>query len=499
MAEQFPILFTGREVSYEPRSTGELERSKARFNERFIEGAKFKRAEKERDEDFYFKTMDVDPVQVMSAELTRLQEKSLGDFNNKWADVMKRQEGLTQAQRSEMFRDRKMLEAKQAKWSASQQMYERDHEVITKDRAKANRLLDDPTFAAAEKNFWDTGDYEGGLAWAPLNYDSYIDKNKSKWSGNDATKTVTWEEGGKTYTDKVANEGNIEEAKSWVENDILADNTGRKLDSAVQKFIAQPDEVKAKYLLGFDGEADTQSEKNAIINFARDYWGEKLMKTSTTTTERPTRTSASQRTYTYTDGKIIDKNGDQIIFFEKDASGNVVGKGKGLNAIKLKVAPDSLMSGKGKKLSEEFGGEIKNDIILVTPTSIGNTVKLMTTSPIIVAKESKSLRDAPSGTVPKNGIYKWEEKIPSGAVVSTKLDNVSTELSEYLGNEAFQQAMAENFPQVATPQQTEGTPQVGEAPINLPKLFKKVKDYFNSPAKPKEEVVVDDEFSQFKR
>ena len=62
MAEQFPILFTGREVSYEPRSTGELERSKARFNERFIEGARFKRAKRDSDEAFFFKTMDIDPV-----------------------------------------------------------------------------------------------------------------------------------------------------------------------------------------------------------------------------------------------------------------------------------------------------------------------------------------------------------------------------------------------------------------------------------------------------
>ena len=109
----FPILFTGKDVSYEPRSTGELERSRRRFNELYLQTEQQKLAQKLRDEEFYFKTADIDPVQLMSDRLTQLQEESISNFNNKWAAEMSKTGNLTRSQKSEMFRDRQMLEAQQ--------------------------------------------------------------------------------------------------------------------------------------------------------------------------------------------------------------------------------------------------------------------------------------------------------------------------------------------------------------------------------------------------
>jgi hypothetical protein len=134
MAQDFPILFTGKDVSYEPRTSGELEKAGQRFDKRILQGQQYKREDRLRDQKFFFETADVDPVQLMSDRLTEVQEQTLNDFNDKWASVYSKQGGtLTSAQKSEMFRDRKAMEGRQQQWLASQARYERDYEMIKRD------------------------------------------------------------------------------------------------------------------------------------------------------------------------------------------------------------------------------------------------------------------------------------------------------------------------------------------------------------------------------
>jgi hypothetical protein len=154
MAQDFPILFTGKDVSYEPRTSGELEKAGQRFDERILQGQQYKREDRLRDQKFFFETADVDPVQLMSDRLTEVQEQTLNDFNDKWASVYSKQGGtLTSAQKSEMFRDRKAMEGRQQQWLASQARYERDYEMIKRDSMRANPMLDMDAFKEPLSSF----------------------------------------------------------------------------------------------------------------------------------------------------------------------------------------------------------------------------------------------------------------------------------------------------------------------------------------------------------
>ncbi|KKM70174.1 hypothetical protein LCGC14_1443400, partial [marine sediment metagenome] len=377
----FPILFTGKDVPFEPRTTGELARSRKRFHEKFLEGERFKRAEKERGKEFFYKTLDLDPVQLSSRQITEEQERDLSGYNDTWTEVFTRQNGIiTEAQQMEMFRDRQKIEAKQASMLATQSLFERDYELHKIDARRATPQLDQPDFKKRADVYFKEGTYEPGVKYAPFNMDSYIEKEKKTWAGNIQTDTITWKE-----TDAEGNEiirskktgakGTLPEATDWVKKAIIGDHTGRKAQAAVTAFIAQSDEIKAKYLPNYDGVMDTEREYNGIIEFAGDYWGPKLLRESLTTTVKPATTAGIPTAWSYADGKIIDKSGNEVISFTKDSSGVVTGKGKGLKNITMNIAPGDLLSKSGKSLSKEIGGEIQNDLIRVRPISIGNTVK----------------------------------------------------------------------------------------------------------------------------
>jgi len=445
----FPILFTGKDVSYEPKSTGELRTAKAQFDERFLEGKRFEAAERQRGKDFFYKAADVSPVQVSSEFLSREQEKVMGLFNDKWAGTFSKQGGtLTTAQQSEMFRDRKSMEAQQAQWLASQSRYERDDELIKRDALRAEQMFNHDKYRGKEKIMHETGVYEGGLEYSSINPGVYFTKNKLPGS-NQIERSVEVVDGvEKTVETRVP--GTEVNAKRFISDHILKSmkSNGRLFQGVVDDFVAQSEEAKAPYLI--DGPVDTPEEKNAIIAWAEDYYLDRVLPTMRKVTPVSTSSSRgniSDREFTYADGIIKNKTGDGVLVFTKDGSGNVIGKGKALKSIKLDIPSSQVLSKSGKTLSEELGGEIQNDVITARPTSIGGTVKLVVTSPITIKKSSKDPNDIPIDAKIKevDGVAYWEEKIPSGITVGVKLKDVRDELGTYLGGDAFKQALDENF------------------------------------------------------
>lgn len=486
----FPILFTGKDVPFEPRTTGQLERSRKRFHEKFLEGERFKRAEKERGKGFFYKTLDLDPVQLSSRQITEEQERDLSGYNDTWTEVFTRQNGIiTEAQQMEMFRDRQKIEAKQASMLATQSLFERDYELHKRDAMRATPQLDQPDFKERADVYFKEGTYQPGIKHAPFNMDSFIDKEKKTWGGNIQTDTITWTEldaEGKeiTRSRKTGAKGTIGEAMDWVENQIMGDHTGRKAQAAVDKFLTQTEEVKAKYLPAFDGDVDTEAERNGIIEFARNYWGPKLLRESLTTTKKPATTSAGKKADLANlkiDGRIYDSNGNEILRWSDNVSGDIIGSGGGWEftstARTLDLSPNILIgSGDGK---------IIDQTIKARPIKMANgrveyvTVRSMRKKHIVdIDKVPTQYWD--KATPEDDGKASYIETVPAGSIIATTLKAVQTDLGGQLGGGALQQAI-EDMPQQ----------------VNFKGFFKKVKDFFDTdkPAtKPKEEI----DFSQYK-
>lgn len=433
----FPLIFTGKDVSYEPRTTGELERASQRFDERFLEGERYKAAERQKGEKFFYDALDVDPVEMMSDQLTRMQEAGINDFNDKWTAVYAKQGGtLTKAQQSEMFRDRKAMEAKQSKWLASQNRYEQDYEMYKRDAVKSNPMFDKDAFTRATEAYNRTGNYEGGLQFSPINPNAYFTKAGRTWSGSKDVRDVTRNVPGGTETYKVIIPGTAEEARADIKSSILNDNTGRLLMGVVQDFMAEDDEVKAKYLI--EGEVDTPEEEQAIIRYAQEKYSPLLRKVDQTTKEKEKQ--AGDRVVngqgTSSTGKVYFKTSDNV-------KGKFTGSGPGIefnDARAIDIQTDLL------ELPE--GMDIVNESLRVYPVlaANGKVEFRIDQRGITMMKKSKSSSTALSGGgsaaltkgKDEDGYYSWEVKLPAGTRAATSIDNVMGDLNAQYGNNIFQ-------------------------------------------------------------
>ncbi len=444
MAENFPILFTGKEASYEPRTTGELERSRERFNQRFLAGKQIEREDRQRSEDFYYKTADIDPVQVMSDRLTREQEQVLTDFNNKWAGEIAKDGTLTQAQKSSMFRDRKLLEAKQAKWTASQQMYERDHAVMKRDRVKGNRLLDDSSFQEAEQNYFQTGEYESGVQYTSIKPDAYFSKQGKTWSGSKDIRDVTQTIGDELHTRKVSIPGTTEEARADVEAHIRGDNSGRLLQGVVEEFQGESDDVKAQYLIV--GDVDTPEEENAIMRYAKDKYSPLLRRVDKTTKEKEK--AAGDR---FSGGKATSSTGKVYFQAAENVKGQIVGDGKGLqfnDAKPVDVSVDMLELPEGMEIVQ---GSVRAYPVVAAN---GKIEFRLDTRGVTVLKKTKKITSIPSSKMAaasaagkdENGFYTYEDKLPEGTRGAALISDVYSDIDTQFGNNVFKKAIDKYFP-----------------------------------------------------
>ncbi len=440
----FPLIFTGKDVSYEPRTTGELEKARDRFNKTFLEGEKYKAAERQRGEGFFYDTMDVSPVQLMSNKLTGMQEQGINDFNDKWASVFSKQSGtLTKAQQSEMFRDRKALETKQSQWLASQNIYERDWEIIKRDSQRANPVLDHDAFVEASEEYQRSGIYEGGLQYTPINPHAYFSKAGRTWTGSKDVRDVSKNVGDETHTYKVSISGTTEEARADIEAEIMNDKTGRLLRGVIEDFQSQPDDVKSGYLI--EGEVDTPEEKNAIIRWAQDEYTPLLRKVDKSTKEKEMR--AGDR---LVGGRGVGPTGKTYFQPTDNVSGQFVGTGKGIEFNDAKPI-DVLVD----KLEFPEGVEISNASVQAYPMVAANGKVEFRIDPrgIMVTKKSKSSTEAyKNGGAEavagkdKDGFYTWEEKLPAGTRAAASIDDVIGDMNAHYGNDIFEKAVKSHFP-----------------------------------------------------
>jgi len=437
MTDNFPVLFTGREVSYTPRTTGELERSTQRFHDKYLKGQEVQRADRLRGEEFFYKTSDIDPVQLSSDFLAQLQEEDLNDFNNKWAKVMGEQGTLTQSQKSQMFRERKAMEAKQANWLASQQRFERDYEMMRRDAARSDSLYDRESFLSAADNFMKTGEYQGGLRFSPIHASTFFMTDKG-FSGTEKWTRDQTQVGQTLRTEEVKTRGTIEEAEEYVQARIDQDmeNNGRLLMGIIKEFQAEAEEVKSQYLI--IGEIDTPEEENAIIRYAKDKYAPMLIRSREVKQRAPDRSATSRTSSTR----------DNFDVYES-VSGEFVEPGQGIEFGETKPIDVQV-----SKLELPEGMEIANTSVKVYPVVAANGKIEFRVDPrnIKVVKRSKSSGDAyrATGKVPQkdaDGFYVWEEKLPEGTRVAARVADVANDLNTHYGSDRFNTLINRTFPE----------------------------------------------------
>jgi hypothetical protein len=456
MAQDFPILFTGKDVSYEPRTSGELEKAGQRFDERILQGEQYKREDRLRDQKFFFETADVDPVQLMSDRLTEVQEQTLNDFNDKWASVYSKQGGtLTSAQKSEMFRDRKAMESKQQQWLASQSRYERDYEMIKRDSMRASPMLDMDAFRGASEQYHTTGYYDGGLQYTPLNPGVYFTNNRLPGTGDRVlTSDIV---GGRETTTETRVPGTKAESDDFIRSHIeqdMASGRGRLLMGIVKDFQDQPEEVKVKYLGGsFDGVVDTPGEQNAIINWAQDHYEKYTRRTQESQKDeelRPRVGSGSDKPtpYELIEGVIYDRIGNEIMRQSDAVSTSVISVGPGYeisDKVRTMNVDPKILFGSGKKgFAEAFGGLPKTKVRVRPEVMTSGEVEFLLAAPVEVERkvaEGELTRDIIRKAKVKNGEYYITESIPAGTPVGAYIKDVETDLANMLGGNSLKNAI----------------------------------------------------------
>lgn len=442
----FPILFTGKDVSYEPRTTGQLQEAGKRFDDRVLQGQQYKREDRLRDEKFFFETADVDPVQLMSDRLTEVQEQTLNDFNDKWAGAYAKQGGtLTSTQKSEMFRDRKAMEAKQAQWSASQSRYERDFEIIKRDSQRATPMLDMDAFREQSEAYHTTGSYEGGLQYTPVSPYTHFEKKGKTWKGSSpSTQEVTNLVGDEQVTRKVEISGTPEESRESVRQDILGDQTGRLLMGVIQEFQGLGDDVKQQYLVS--GPVDTPEEENAVIRWAQDEYAPLLRRVDKTTRDKEM--NAGDR---LVGGRATSSTGKVYFQADENVKGQIVGDGKGLQFNDAKPVDISV-----DRLELPEGVEVAQESVRAYPVlaANGKIEFRLDSRNITVMKKTKKMLEIPSKSrtealgrgKDEDGYYTYEEKLPENTRAAALIADVYGDINTHYGNNVFKKAMDKYFP-----------------------------------------------------
>ena len=442
----YPILFTGQDVSYEPRTTGELQASAKRFDEKIQQGMAIQREDRLLDEKFFMGMSDIDPIQVMSDKITQEQEDLLNGFNDKWTDVYTKQSGtLTQAQKSAMARDRRALEAKQAKWQAAQSRFEYDTEMIKRDSQRANPILDMDTYKANAENYYQTGEYEGGLDWAPVSPYTYFEKKGKTWKGaSPTTEEVTSIQGNEQVTRKVEISGTPEESRESVKQEILGDNTGRLLRGTIEEFQSQPDDVKQRYLVS--GPVDTPEEKNAVIRWAQDTYAPLLRRVDQTTRDKELR--EGDRWY---GGRGVSSTGKVYFQADENVQGQLIGTGKGLQFNDAKPIDISV-----DKLELPEGLDIVQGAVRAYPViaANGKIEFRLDTRNMTVRKKVKKITEVPSSKRQQavgqgkdaDGYYTYEDKLPENTRAAALISAVYGDLNAHYGNNIFKSAIDKYFP-----------------------------------------------------
>lgn len=452
----FPILFTGKDVSYEPRTTGQLRESAKRFDEKLTLGMQTKRQDRLLDEKFFFGTSNIDPVITMSDKAGADQEEMLNGFNDKWGEVYAKQGGnLTRSQKTEMFRDSKAVKARQAKWEASQARFERDTEMIKRDSQRATPTLDMNTYKENAENYYQTGEYEGGLEWAPVSPYTHFEKKGKTWKGaSPSTQEVTSLQGDQQVTNKVEISGTPEEARESVKQDIMGDNTGRMLKGAIQEFQGLGDDVKQQYLVS--GPVDTPEEENAVIRWAQDTYAPLLRRVDKTTRDKELRAGDQ-----FFGGRGTSSTGRVYFQADENVQGQLVGTGKGLqfnDAKPVDISADKLSLPDGVELVQ---GSVRAYPVLATNGQIEfrldtrNMTVLKKTKKITDVPQSKMAAAATRGT-DEDGYYTYEGKLPENTRASALISDVYGDLNTHYGNDIFKQAMDKYFPDWETGRTTAG-------------------------------------------
>jgi len=448
----YPILFTGKDVHKAPRPAYHLERARDRAHQKQTERERIKREEARRDEEFYYEMADISPVQVMSGHIATLQEDSLDEYNSRWADVYAEQGGvLTSVQQSQMFRERKSIEAKQAQWLGSQNMYERDYEMYKRDTMRLSPILDHDHFLNEQSGYFETGVYSGkGLQYAPLNPSVYFTKNRLPGSGD---RTLTSEiVGGREITTETRVPGTKEESDRFIKGHIDQDmmGTGRLTMGVVKDFMDQPDEVKEQYLV--EGEVDTEQEQNAVITWAQDYYEKDVRRVTDIKKDEEIRPRAGSSTtkptpYELIDGVIYDRIGNEIMRKSDGVSGSAISSGQGYEISDkvrtLNVDAGVLYGPGGKSFEETFGGLPETEVRVRPEVMTGGEVQFLLAAPVKIERkvgDEELTRDIIKKAKVKDGDYYITETIPTGTPVGAYIKDIETDLANTLGGDALKNA-----------------------------------------------------------
>ncbi len=243
--------------------------------------AKSRREQEKRDANFIAES-SINPIQVVSNDLSDMQTKTINQFNEKWAQKYKASKGkLSVDQRMEMNRDKNEMQSWQQGVQAGMDEMSRAQQLIQRD---ADGAYDVDKFNVAAEQFRRTGiTPEGGfIGYTPISPEEFFGKNRLRGEAysseefKDNREIRTSFVGGTGSTFEEQDISSFKSARDKINYELIQPTTtGQRLREGAkieftEEVINNPTKMKT-FLDDFDanenGVLDKAEQKNAIVEF----------------------------------------------------------------------------------------------------------------------------------------------------------------------------------------------------------------------------------------
>lgn len=267
---------------------------------------------KQEREDQYLGEFAVKPVYLISKKAREKQAEALEKYNNKYAPLLQSGRDLTLGERTQMAQDRMVLEGYQQDMLAKIGEWKRIDDIMQQDKRNPIQKFDHEEWADITKDFDDNIDTKEFNFTPPIkaqSFDLALERNTISGTPQQTIETIKVPGSNIPEQVTVTASATEDEAKQHIEN-LLFDNEAWRKD-VISKFKDLSVETKLKYLdtnknnkIDPSEEIEQKSLSNPIIQWAKDNYWKKAVKTTKSTPKGMPQPPATGKS---TDGKVPAK------------------------------------------------------------------------------------------------------------------------------------------------------------------------------------------------